>query len=142
MSSISNYNSAYDSNKPINVSVLADDNLYNYLSSDNGDIDYVQTDKLERTPEKDMFCSNEYSQFVGASVGKVKAPSGSELLATVVMIKEAYGIISDAIKSGQNIYEAITGWISNNKTMSDTEKVKALQIGNALAKEMSVDKVA
>mgnify|MGYP007070349038 CR=1 FL=1 len=115
-----------------------------YSDIKNLDNELMFSNDLERSPDDDEFVGRECNQlmsFATPTVGKAKMPSSGEVVATIIMIKEVFNVLNDALKSGRNLYESIAEWINSNKNMSDTEKVKALQLGSALAKEMSSENI-
>ena len=108
------------------------------------EIDRFETSKFEKSPEEDEFCPSgeeNLAQFSTVGAAKIKAPSGAQVVTTIVMVKEILNVLNDALKSGRNLYESVMDWINSND-MSDKEKVKAMQLGGVLAKQMSPAKEA
>jgi len=118
------------------------------FKKDNGlsnHIDCFPSKNLLRSPDEDCFennSDNELKSLGNPQMKSVKMPSGSEIIAAVVLVKELFGVLDDAAKAGKNLWETLSTWIGDNKDLSDKEKVQALQIGNVLAKQMSVKEAA
>lgn len=97
---------------------------------------------LERSPEQDDFESNEIMLGDYAQLKAFKTPSATEVIAAVTVAKEVLNVLTEAVRSGRNLYESVMDWINSdkNRNMTDSQKVQALQLANVMAKQMDPEK--
>lgn len=108
------------------------------------DIDRVPQNKLERTPDTDGFAheSKEVNLMSNAQMKALKMPTKGEILTGLVVAKEIFSVLNDAVKAGRNLWETLADWIGSNDKLTDSEKVQAMEIGNMMAKQMSAKEAA
>ena len=96
---------------------------------------------LERTPNEDEFCMEDRILGSSTQLKAFKAPSPAEVISAITAAKEIFEVMTDAVNSGRNLYEAFMGWINSdkNKNMTDTQKVQAMQLANVMAKQITAE---
>ena len=116
----------------------------NYERNNPKSIHNICFDEFESSPDEDMFYGQAKTELMSFAkpIGKAKLPDTAEAIAILATVNEAVKVLTEAVKNGRNLYEALTYWINGNNNMTGEEKLKALEIGTALAKEMSFDEVA
>ena len=105
----------------------------------NNEIDRLPQGGLERTPDEDGLELNEANLLGAPAMKSFKAPSGQEVVNTINMVTEIFGVLTAAVTAGRNLWETLADWVGSNDKMSDKEKVKAMQLGNVIAKQMSAE---
>ncbi|MCR5265707.1 MAG: hypothetical protein K6E29_03830 [Cyanobacteria bacterium RUI128] len=110
----------------------------------NNEIDRVSQNKFERTPDADGFEyeKNEANLLGNAQMKALKVPTKGEIVTGIIVAKEIFNVLNDAVIAGRNLWETLADWIGSNDKLSDSEKVQAMEIGNLMAKQMSVKEAA
>ena len=106
------------------------------------EVDRFPQGNLERIPEEDGFESNEANLLGAPNMKALKAPNGQEVIKTINLVTEIFGVLTAAVTAGRNLWETLADWVGQNDKLSDKEKVKAMQLGNVLAKQMSAKEAA
>ena len=90
-------------------------------------------------PNAETSALNEANVLGAPAMKSFKAPSGKEVVNTINMVTEIFGVLTAAVTAGRNLWETLADWVGSNDKMSDKEKVKAMQLGNVIAKQMSAE---